>query len=171
MPNNTTTITGIEQGRAKFAYECAKEGQTISKGICLYREINYKQDDKYASHIQKIPMLVKTNGMGATIAFIFSKRETKTKEVNGKKFPPGTKDNPQNAYDLIYQQMIAWLAKEPKHLIADKLASHNGKRNEFVDVLVTLESPLYRAVTVEVLSFFTWLKRFAEGLIEGESKE
>ena len=168
---NATTITGIEQGRAKFAYECAKEGQMISQKMCLYRAINYKQDDKYASHVQKIPMLVKTNGIGAAIAFIFSKRETKTKEKGGEKYPPGTPENPQNAYDLIYQQMTAWFSKEPKQLIADKLGQQNDNHSELVDVIIRLDSPLYRAVTVEVLAFFTWLKRFAEGLIEGESDE
>lgn len=31
MSNNTNVISGIEQGRAKFAYACAEEGKAIFK--------------------------------------------------------------------------------------------------------------------------------------------
>lgn len=103
-------------------------------------------------------MLIKTNGLGATIAFIFSKRhEDQQKKKKAK------------AYDLLYLQITDWLKQEPKHLISAKLAEQNGRRPELAEVLVTLDSATYRAVTVEVLALFTWLRRFAEGLIKEES--
>jgi len=41
------TIKGIEQDRAKFAYDCAKEGSKIEK------------KKEYKSYVKKIPMLIK----------------------------------------------------------------------------------------------------------------
>ncbi|HBK54138.1 MAG TPA: type III-B CRISPR module-associated protein Cmr5, partial [Syntrophomonas wolfei] len=36
-----------------------------------------------------------------------------------------------------------------------------------VKCLISLPSVEYRTATVEVLALFNWLRRFAEGLIEG----
>ena len=134
MDKNTTTITGIEQGRAKFAYDCAH--QVLSKDSKFGKE--------YKSYVKKIPMLIKTNGLGATFAFVLSKAKE------------------GNPYQLIYQQTTAWLKVDQKKLI-DLPNNPN-----LVSEIITLDSPQYRAVTVEVLAFFNWLKRFADGLIEGE---
>jgi CRISPR-associated protein Cmr5 len=90
----------------------------------------------YQSYVKKIPMRILTNGLGATFAFVYSKK----------------KDG--NAYDLIYKQTKEWL-KVPKN-------------DELVKWIIDRESPEYRAVTNEVLALFNWLKRFADGMIEGE---
>ena len=146
----------LEQGRAKFAYECAEAG----KNICSKCEISneWYEDDKYKSYVQKFPMLIKTNGLGSALAFYASKRQ---KEKNGEK--SGTKKNRKNAYDLIYNQITEWLKAEPKGLLSDRLGN-----DDLIKVLIDLDSADYRVVTNEVLSFFTWLKRFAEGLTEGD---
>jgi len=39
---------------------------------------------------------------------------------------------------------------------------------DLVDVIISLNSNMYRFVTKETLSFLVWLRRFADGLIEGE---
>jgi len=128
---NNSNIKGIEQGRAKFAYECAEKGK------------DSKKPKEYKSYSKKIPMYIKTNGLGSTFAFIKSKGGT---------------------YDLIYQQVTEWLKDEPKQLISDRLK--NGEDLEAV--IISLNSPEYRALTIEVLAFFNWLRRFADGLIEGD---
>ncbi len=139
MDNNLTIIKGLEQGRAKFAYDCAKEGN----------EINKKKE--YKSYVKKIPMLIKTNGVGATFAFIKSK---------------GTidKNKAGYAYYLIYNQTKKWLKKDDKKLI------ELNDDDDLVDKIISLNSLEYRAVTIEVLAFFNWLRRFADGLIEGEAE-
>ena len=119
-------ITGIEQGRAKFAYECVS---------------SVKSDNKYKGHVKKIPAYIKTNGLGATIAFIYSKDE---------------------AYKKIYSHIEEWLKKDEKKIID----LSGGK--ELFEVIVGIDSPNYKAVTIEVLSFVNWLRRFADGLIEDE---
>lgn len=126
------TMNKLENGRADFAYKCAEEGSELDK----------KTRKEYKSHVKKIPMLIKTNGLGATFAFIFSKKK------NG------------NAYELIYKQVSEWFKKD-----------ENPFKFEFKDFtkeLCEMDSQQYRAITTETLALFTWLRRFAEGLIEGE---
>lgn len=160
-------ISSIEQGRARFAYDFAQEGQHILKEHPIDQE--YFKDDKYLSHVKKVPMQIKTNGLGAACAFTFSKQQ----KVKNGKIAPGKKENPKNAYDLLYRQITLWLKQEPKQLIPPKLwkdekqgKDGNAKDRELVDVLLDLNSSQYRAVTVEVLALFAWLRRFAEGLIK-----
>jgi CRISPR-associated protein Cmr5 len=145
---DNTTIKGMEQGRAKFAYECAEEGSKIEK-----------RKKEYKSYVKKIPMMIKTNGLGATFAFIKSNIKSKRNpyecaEEESKKRDP---------YDLIYQQITKWLKREPKKLISERLNDEDLEK-----VIISLNSPEYRALTIEVLAFFNWLKKFADGLIEEE---
>lgn len=136
---NNTRMSGIEQGRAEFAYKHAKE---IADRPKEYDE----QKKKYRAYVKNVPMMIKTNGLGATVAFIFSKQQ-KEKE---------------KAYQWIYQQITEWLEKEQTHLI------DLSNKKELMEEVVKLKSPAYRVVTVEVLALFTWLRRFAEGLIKEE---
>jgi len=203
MPNNTT-VKMLEQGRAKFAYDCAKETIDLNKkNNELLRKayekkfsrqitppkndnsdkpekdknkeflddffsspkdtLNKKEQGKfekdvisyykkyqgeYKSYIRKIPMMIKTNGLGASLAFVRSK----------------AKD--ENAYKLIYKQIGDWLETEQKKYLfetADKNAT------DLVDKIISLKSQEYRAVTIEVLAFIIWLRRFVDGLIEEEA--
>jgi len=136
--NNTTTIKGLEQGRAKFAYACVLESSKIDK------------KKEYKSYVRKIPILIKTNGLGPTFAFIKSKR-------NNDKSKPGY------AYHLIYEQTKQWLKKDEKSLLTI------NKDDDLVEKIISLDSPAYRALTNEVLAFFNWLSRLVEGMIEGEA--
>jgi len=125
-----SNIKTLEQGRASKAYEFAIAGSQIEK------------KKEYKSYVKKIPMLIKTNGLGSTFAFMKSKGGT---------------------YNLIYNQTYEWLKTD------NKLGIFNTQQNEdLVAKIVNLESPQYRALTNEVLAFFNWLRRFAEGLIEGD---
>lgn len=63
MPSiSPSNISGIEQGRAAFAYNCVNEVK------------NYVNKNKeYKAYVRKIPMMIKTNGLGATFAYVQSK--------------------------------------------------------------------------------------------------
>lgn len=151
MMNNTSTMKYLEQGRAKFAYDRACDGKNISDKYRI--ETEWFEDDKYKTYAKKVPVWIKTNGLGSTFAFIGSKRQ-KTKD--GKM--PGEKGNPKNAYDLIYKQTAQWLEKDGKKIL------DISEGDDLVEKIISLESPEYRAVTNEVLAFFNWLRRFADGL-------
>ena len=132
-------IAGIEQGRAKFAYECALKGSKLES----------PKPKEYKSYVKKIPMLIKTNGLGATLAFIKSR---------------SSKGNSENGYALINKQVGDWLITDSKNILSIK------DKDDLVKKIISLNSSEYRIVTVEVLSFFNWLKRFAEGLIDSDSE-
>ena len=124
------TIKGLEQGRAEFAFECAKKGSELDK----------KSD--YRSYVKKIPMLIKTNGLGSTFAFMFSKGET---------------------YEFIGEQVLRWLKSNTKQLLPN--INSIDSFEELNQKITSLDSISYRTLTIEVLAFFKWLRRFAEGLI------
>jgi CRISPR-associated protein Cmr5 len=129
-------LRGLEQGRAEFAFSCAEKA-------CLDEEIK----SEYRQYVKKIPMLIKTNGLGATFAFI--KAKSNKESARGK------------AYKLINDQTFEWLQHKNIIEIVD---------NDLEKSLVRCNSDIYRVTTVEVLALFKWLSRFAEGLIKGRGK-
>ncbi len=122
--------TSLEQGRAKFAYDRALEGTEIGK--------------EYKSFARKLPMLIKTNGLGAALAFAKSR-------------------NNDNASKKIYEQIYCWLKTDNKLGIFEQ-----DEMEDLVMVVISQNSSNYRALTVETLAFLSWLKRFAEGLIKDD---
>ncbi len=98
---------------------------------------------KYKSLVRKTPMRIKVNGLDATLAFVFSKKKT------------------GNQHALLYEQLQKWLIEN------DMVAANK----EFVEYVIALEKNEYRVVTNELLAFLTWLRRFADGMIEGEEDD
>ena len=136
-----TKIQGIESGRAKFAWEC------VNQLIQQWKDENSKKKLKeYRSYTQKIPMYIKTNGLGATLAFMLSKKD-------------------KEAYQKLGQQITEWLKQAPTKII-DLKDVEDDNFEGLVNITISLNSPDYRALTIEVLAFLNWLRRFAEGLIE-----
>lgn len=139
--DKATTRTQLEQGRANFAYKCAEAGKKLQK------------PSEYKSYVKKIPMLIKTNGLGATLAFIFSK----STESSGEKI------NKKKTYGLIYSQIEDWLKKDEKRLI-------EFGEGKIAEEVTNIPSGQYRAITIEILAFFNWLRRFSDALIGDDEK-
>ena len=128
------TIIGIEQGRAKFAFECAEEAKQ-------------QNITEYKSYAKKMPMLIKTNGLGATLSFIISKEG----KSEGK------------AYTKLGNHIQTWITKNAK--TKSKFDNVNNF-HDFTFKVLQLDSTDYRAITIEVLGLLNWIRRFADGLIE-----
>ncbi|MCB9282941.1 MAG: type III-B CRISPR module-associated protein Cmr5 [Lewinellaceae bacterium] len=162
----TNNLRQLEGGRAAEAYKCAQEADSTSpKATQIKRfENKYFESKNYKSYVKKAPMWIKTNGIGAAFAFIISKRENSQKTIDKQNYNPGDHEkHPQNAYGLLYYQVFNWLKSDTKKFLL------RGKENQdLVKTLTELKSHEYRAVTVEVLAFLNWLRRFADGLIEGD---
>ena len=125
MPQTQTIRKGIEQGRAKYAFEAVSKvtGDKLKK--------------EYKTAAKKLPVLIKTNGLGQSLAFI--------KKRN-------------NGYDRLYEQIGNWLqTKDTKQLVSS---------GELVEQVIKLESPVYRQVTVETLALLNWIRRFVDGLMK-----
>lgn len=105
-----------------------------------------KYSKEYKAYVRKIPTYIKTNGLGETFAFVKAKKKA-------------DKSKSGYAYYVIYEQTTKWL-KDEKKLLDPKM--------DLLEWIISLDSSTYRAITNEILSFFKWLSRFSEGLIEGE---
>lgn len=138
--SQVTKKSGLEQGRAAFAYAYASEGNKLDK------------NKEYKSYVKKMPMLIKTNGLGAAVAFAFAK---------GSKNGIPDKKNP---WGLLYTQMEEWLKEDGKRLL--QFDTH-----QLAKKLTEINSTEYRMVTIEILALLNWLKRFADALIDGEAQE
>ncbi len=154
----------LEQGRAEFAYQCAEKGKEVSLKKTNI-DVTYYKDSKYKSYVKSIPMMIKANGLGSTFAFILSKG-AKDKKQDRRNEKAGEENNPKNAYDLIYLQTYNYLSS------FDKLGLFDSSQDEdLVKIIISKDSSQYRYLTVETLAFFNWLRRFAEGLVEGGDDE
>jgi len=133
--SNETNIKKLENGRAEFAYQCVEE---VTK-------IDSKTSSDYKSYVRKVPVLIQTNGLGNTLAYMVSKEK--------------------KAYDLIYKHLTDWLSKEAcgcSTLPAD---------SNLLKFIVSRSSIVYRQITTECLALLNWLRRLAEGMIEGDGDE
>jgi CRISPR-associated protein Cmr5 len=136
-----TIINKLEKGRAEFAYRC------VEKAIEVFKD-NSKKQKEYKSNTRKISTMILSNGLGQTLAFIKAKSEK------------------GNAYDLIYSQLTEYMKSD--HTVRIQMPK---EKNDFVEWVISCDSSKYRYITKEILAFLNWLKRFAEGLIEGEEGE
>jgi CRISPR-associated protein Cmr5 len=133
MPDRT--IKSLENKRAEFALQCVYQANNK-------KNQSFKTD--YKSYAKNIPVLIKTNGLGNTLAFMCSKDK--------------------EAYKLIYQQLSEWL--KHSEISCEPLLS-NG---ELLDFVISRDSAIYKQITTETLAFLNWLKRLAEGKIQDERK-
>lgn len=133
-----STINTLENGRAKRAYEFVEEAiKKLSDPQDPNKAVTKKQKE-YKSWCKKVPVLIKINGLGQTVAFLQSKDEI---------------------YQLIYNQISHWL-REQNLLPKDK---------NLMKYLTESDKFEYRQATSEALALLGWMRRFADGLIEGEN--
>ena len=127
------------------------------RAIFSYQSVQYfvnensaENQKKYRAYIRNTPSMILNNGLGATVAFIFSK-------------------NKEDVYNKLGENIYDWLKEEQNSylIVLNKKEKSEEKLKELTDKIIHLNSSEYRAVTNEVLALFSWLKRFADGMIEG----
>ncbi len=134
-----STRTNIEQERAAYAYT----------GVKRAKEGLRSKAKEYKAYSKKVPMLIKTSGLGGAIAFMYSKGFS-----NGR-----LQEN--TAYGLLYKQTQDWLQQQ----------GWIGQDEPMINAVIARQSKEYRAITNEIFALYNWLRRFAEGMIEGEAEE
>lgn len=142
----------LDKQRAIFSFECVQN---------FVNSNNEETQKKYRAYIRNTPSMILNNGLGSTMAFIFSKRLKKEGVV----------------YNQLGANIYDWLReKHNRYLISlDIKDKEEDKLKELTDKVINLNSSEYRAVNSEVLVLLNWLKRFADGMIEegknGEEKQ
>jgi CRISPR-associated protein Cmr5 len=160
-------IKEIEQTRAKNAYDNVQEVINACQNWDIIMEVEdqnesievinaYKNWDeftkkynigtkheklkkKYKAGVKKLPILIKTNGLGQSLAFI---------------------KNRDDGWKVIYEQLTEWL--QGKQLISKE----NKEDIDLLAKVIQMKSNEYRQLTIECISFLNWLKRFVDGLME-----
>ena len=113
-------IKDLAQKRSRFAYQKVEE--SIKKYPNVIDEktkklVPSKQQKEYKSYVKKIPMMILTNGLGATFAFIYSKKKK------------------SEAYELIYKQVGEWFEIEEdlvKWIIDQESPQYRATTNELL---------------------------------------
>lgn len=106
------------------------------------REVGQNKD--YKSYVKKLPQMILNNGLGNAMAFIKSKS-------NGN-------SSSSAAYKKLYSHIEDYL--EEKGFLQ--------QGEDLMSVIVNMDSKTYLLCTKEVLAYVKWLKRFAEGMIQGD---
>jgi CRISPR-associated protein Cmr5 len=135
-------IANKSQEQARFAYQSVfntvKTAQPNEDANT--KKIRENFNDKFKGHIKDVPMMIRTNGLAAAFAFIFSKKQ---------------KDE---AYSQIEKITKDWFIREG---ILEETDS-----SQFHEVLITFDPDKYRRCSREIMALFTWLKRYADGLVK-----
>lgn len=105
---------------------------------------NEKRNKEYSSYIKKLPAMIQTNGLGQSLAFYYA--------------------NKNNVYGDIYRQIEEWIRKKQPGLLSKY--THQGNE-EFVEIIINMNSGDYRIISNEVLAYLNWMRRFADGMIKG----
>ncbi|WP_197258084.1 type III-B CRISPR module-associated protein Cmr5 [Paenibacillus dendritiformis] len=121
------------------------------RALFAYEKVSLAAKKKYAKEyralIRALPTLIHTNGFGAAVGFLFSKSNKK----DGK--------DADNHHRAVYAALSQWLWRQG--MIAD--------RNPDLMKAITEQSrDGYKRMTRETMSLVMWMKRFAEGMIEGD---
>ena len=135
MPSHQQTL---DQKRAQRAWEDIQEVKQRSLG---FRK-------KYGSLARRVPMLVLTNGLGQTLAYLVSKA----------KFHEKDRGEEAQASGELFEHLSRWTMSQ----IAPNF---NGKLLLWI---LQNDSTGYRRATTEALAYLSWLKRFAEAELPTE---
>lgn len=143
----------LEQKRAEYAFNV----------------VDKVKDKPYASDfsglISKMPSYILTNGLGNTIAFLFSKSKEHHLIVAGAMADWIIRKR-QLGVDIKSSE-IKKFAKLNDYWYCD---NHNEVKNRLGDIIgaLVLDRQIfeYSLITNELLSLFVWLKRFCDGMIE-----
>lgn len=114
-------IKCMSEGKV-FAYMCAEKAKSLGK--------------EYKNHVKSLPMMIRTNGLGGTLAFLESKEE--------------------KTFSNLYCDITEYLKQ--KHISLNKT-------NNVLHQIAKSDSCEIMAFTKDVLIFLGWLRRFSEGLI------
>ena len=138
MPSRQKTL---DQKRAKQAWEDVQEAKQ--------RSPEFRK--KYGSLARRVPMLVLTNGLGQTLAFLFSKAKPHEKNRGAE----------AQASDVLFKHLSRWTLSQVDPNFDGTLLSW----------VIQTNSTAYRRATIEALAYLGWLKRFAEAELPTEEEE
>jgi CRISPR-associated protein Cmr5 len=134
---------GDENQKKRFQKQKEELIKRLEKLRTPQGEFDWKKG--YGSLARKVPMLVLTNGLGQTLAFLKAKG----------------KNDPADEHTVLFCHLSSWVLSQ----VASSTTASNGDLLQWV---LQNDSAAYRRATIESLAFLTWLKRFAEAELPTE---
>lgn len=133
----------LEQDRARAAWGFVEEAKEIL--------------EKYAPLVKGFPATINNNGLGQSLAFLFSKKGN-------------------NAERLLLTHLEQWLTKSDFNKDIDYYArpyDEAYREGALLEVIQKYGSSQYILATQEALTLLNYLRRFAAGMVENtpENKE
>lgn len=151
----------------KFAIDEVKNVIEYKNNDCNNATI----DKKYKTIAKKMPVLIQSNGLIGTLAFLYSKL------------------NNENSHKIILDNIIIWCKYNSKLKgiikldeieinkksdlinrveLKESTTSNSSASNvyaTFLTKITALDSQTYKLVTKEIIILFCWIKRFVDGMI------
>ncbi|MBE3551066.1 MAG: type III-B CRISPR module-associated protein Cmr5 [Brockia lithotrophica] len=121
--------------RARVAWE------DVEAFVTSVRRAERGKEEEFRQWLKKVPAMVKTNGLAETMAFLYSKKGVQRK---------------------IYELIGRWVTKESVYA---SYFAPEVSGDQWLGGLLRLSSSVYRMVTVDVLAYVEWARRFAEGML------
>lgn len=132
---------------AKFALECVDD---VIKNDKTNKSINSKD---YKTLVRKMNVLIQKNGMIGTLVFLLSK-SIKNKH-----------------HKEVLKNIKRWCEEDIKlDFLEEKGLKDTSKMedSQFIENITGLTSREYLFLTQEMMNLFGWIKRFSDGMIEGD---
>lgn len=135
------------------------------KQILEYEEIEKEKEkkkqklaaDKYKTLSKKMTVLIQKNGLIGTLVFVLSKVKK------------------EKANEFVLNHIVKWCEEDYKlGFLREELRVGEGNANSnevFIEKITKLSNQEYRLVTKEIMNLFGWIKRFTDGMIEGEVQD
>lgn len=126
-------ILDLNRNRASISYSNIKEFLDNNKD-----DDNIKK--KMKSYCRKLPVLIKTNGLLATILFIKNKSNS---------------DEKKNAYSYIYSWIDSWFNEFKE-----------DKSKNLIETIIDLDAYKYSLYTKELIELSIWYRRHVDAMIK-----
>lgn len=127
--------TSIEKKRMVFVYDFIQDNNTQLS--------SRDKAKKFESYVQKVPAFILTNGLGNTLAYLSTQTDQQ--------------------WIMVQKVIVQWLAAVDNP-VKSRLPQQPSSLKDIITVLRAdnLDHFEYRAITVEVLALFNWLRRLAK---------
>jgi CRISPR-associated protein Cmr5 len=130
MPEVVSAQKTTEQRRAAAAWAAVED-------------VHSSFQKQYGSVIRKLPALVLTNGLAASLAFLMAKGTPEAGKAQ---------TNENKAHKTAYEHLSRWVMGQLQP----------GQDQDLMAWVRTKSTSDYRRATTEALAYLVWLKRFTE---------
>lgn len=136
----TAKRTDLQRSRMQAALQ---EVQTID------RTFDVKKKSEYRALVRKFPLMFRSHGMGAALAFLRAKASGKTAS--------------ESPHQALLDQLHQWLQTHP-HPMAPQLVATG---NKWIESLMELEmeKSAYQLLRRELSLYLDWLRTITEGIV------